>query len=110
MSQGWPLVPLGEVLTKSVEWITIDPESQYKEVTVRLWGKGVVQRRVALGVEIAASTRLVVHPGQFVISRIDARNGASGLVPDELEGAVVSNDFPAFMPQSDRLLPEFLGW
>lgn len=106
----WPMVPLGTILTKSEEWISIDPERQYQEVTVRLWGKGVVQRRMVLGAEIASSSRLVVHPRQFVISRIDARNGASGLVPDELEGAVVSNDFPVFTPRPDRLLSEFLGW
>lgn len=47
---------------------------------------------------------------QFILSRIDARNGAFGLVPSSLDGAVVSNDFPAFIPDSSRLLPEFLGW
>jgi type I restriction enzyme S subunit len=31
-------------------------------------------------------------------------------VPDELERAVVSNDFPVFTPHPDRLIPEYLGW
>jgi type I restriction enzyme S subunit len=61
MSHGWPVVPLGDVLTKSDEWVSIDLEKLYQEVTVRLWGNGVVQRRVALGAEIAAPTRVVVH-------------------------------------------------
>lgn len=104
------MVPLGEVLAKSEDWTPIDPERMYQEVTVRLWGNGVVQRREVLGAEVAASTRLAVHARQFIISRIDARNGASGLVPDHLEGAIVSNDFPVFTPRPDRLLPEFLGW
>jgi type I restriction enzyme S subunit len=79
-------------------------------VTVRLWGKGVVQRREVAGAEIAARRRLVVHSQQFILSRIDARNGAFGLVPDSLDGAVVSNDFPVFSPNPLRLLPSFLGW
>jgi type I restriction enzyme S subunit len=89
MSQ-WPMIPLGQLLAKSEEWVPILPDHRYKEVTVRLWGNGATLRREVLGAEIASSTRLQVHANQFSISRIDARNGASGLIPDELEGAVVS--------------------
>ena len=79
-------------------------------MTVRLWGKGVVQRRVVAGAEIAAARRLVVRPQQFILSRIDARHGAFGIVPEPLDGAVVSNDFPVFTANPARLLPTFLEW
>src|SRR5713226_5240467 len=105
MSKAWPLVPLGEILTKSEEWTSIKPDELYREVTVRLWGKGVVLRREVAGAEIAADRRLVVRAQQFILSRIDARNGAFGLVPDSLDGAVVSNDFPVFTPNPLRILP-----
>ncbi len=104
------MVPLGEILRKSEEWVTLEPDKKYREVTVRLWGKGVVQRREVTGAEIAASKRLVVRSQQFILSRIDARNGAFGLVPNSLGGAVVSNDFPVFTPDSSRILPAFLDW
>jgi type I restriction enzyme S subunit len=110
MSNSWPLVPLGEVLTKSEEWTDINPTATYREITVRLWGKGVTLRREPNGSEIASTRRLVAKAGQFILSRIDARNGAFGLVPDSLEGAVVSNDFPLFTPNPSRLLPSFLHW
>lgn len=110
MSNSWPLVPLGELLTKSEEWIDIKPEERYREITVRLWGKGVTLRREVSGTEIAASRRLRVKAGQFILSRIDARNGAFGLVPDALDGAIVSNDFPVFTPNSSKILPPFLNW
>lgn len=110
MSHFWPMVPLGEVLTKSEKWVNINPEETYKEVTVRLWGKGVVLRREVSGTEIAASRRLEVNAGQFILSRIDARNGAFGLVPDSLDSAVVSNDFPVFSPNPSQILPSFLSW
>lgn len=106
----WPMVPLGDVLAKSEDWIAIHPDHMYKEVTVRLWGNGATLRRDVLGAEIASPTRLQVHANQFIISRIDARNGASGLIPQDLEGAVVSNDFPVFTPDPTRLEPRFLGW
>jgi type I restriction enzyme M protein len=106
----WPLVRLGDLLFKSEEWVTIHPNRKYKEVTVRLWGNGATLRREVEGSGIAATSRIQVHTDQFIISRIDARNGASGLIPADLEGAVVSTDFPAFSPRAERLLPKYLHW
>jgi type I restriction enzyme S subunit len=79
-------------------------------VTVRINGKGVVERRQVQGVQIAADRRYQARSGQFIISRIDARHGASGLIPDELNGAVVTNDFPLFDVVEERLDAGFLGW
>lgn len=101
---------LGDVLKKSEESVSIDPNAHYREVTIKLWGKGVVLRREASGTEMAASRRAIVRKGQFILSRIDARNGAFGLVPELLDGAVVSNDFPSFNLNLERLEPKFLEW
>jgi type I restriction enzyme, S subunit len=110
MPSPWPLVPLGDVLAPSEEWIDLQPDADYQEVTVKLWGKGVVLRRQVKGAEVAAKRRLIVHKNQFILSRIDARNGAFGLIPDALDGAIVSNDFPVFNPAPSRILPAFLAW
>lgn len=110
MSAAWPIVALGDVLRRSEHMIPLDPDATYKEVTVRINGKGVVERRQVQGVEIAADRRYKVKSGQFIISRIDARHGASGLIPNELDGAVVTNDFPLFDVAKDRLDPAFLDW
>jgi type I restriction enzyme S subunit len=100
---------LVDLLSPSEEWIQVDPEQTYREVTVKLWGKGVVLRREVPGSDFAGARRKIVRKRQFILSRIDARNGASGIVPESLEGAIVTNDFPVFEPKGDRLLPEYLG-
>lgn len=110
MSVKWPMVKLGEVLTRSEETIALRPDVEYRELTVKLWGKGVVLRGIVTGAEVAASRRFIAKAGQFVLSRIDARNGALGLVPAELDGAIVTNDFPVFTLDETKLLPAFLGW
>lgn len=110
MSNAWATVSLGDVLHRSELTIPLDPEVTYREITVRMNGKGVVERRQVQGVEIASDRRYKAKSGQFIISRIDARNGASGLVPAELDGAVVTNDFPLFDVAKDRLDATFLGW
>lgn len=108
-AKNWPMVPLGEVHTRNEQIAAISPKEKYREITVRLWGKGVVLRREVAGAGISGR-RFRVSANQFILSRIDARNGAMGIVPAELDGAVVTNDFPTFNANPSRLLPAFLGW
>lgn len=107
---AWPKVRLGDVLRRSNRTVSISPDLEYREVTVKLWGKGVIPRGVVSGAKIAGSRRFVAKSGQFIMSRIDARNGAAGIVPDQLDGAVVTNDFPVFDLERTRVEPGFLGW
>jgi type I restriction enzyme S subunit len=46
----------------------------------------------------------------LILSRIDARNGAIGIVPEILDGAIVSNDFPLFTLNENRILPSYFEW
>jgi type I restriction enzyme, S subunit len=110
MNSSFQKLLLGNILTRSEEITDIKPDKQYRQVTVRLWGKGVVLRDEVSGAEIAADRRFVIRPQQFILSRIDARNGAFGIVPDTLDGAVVSSDFPVFTLDQSRILPQFLNW
>lgn len=106
----WQPTPLADVLQKNNKRIPLVPDDDYKQITVRLWGKGLALRGVCKGAEIAASEQIEVKAGQFIISKIDARHGAFGLVPPELDGAVVSGDFPSFDVNAKRMLPRFLLW
>jgi type I restriction enzyme, S subunit len=110
MRRSWPVVRLGKVLKRTAETVTISPDVAYREITVRLWGKGVILRGIISGAEIAGNRRFVAKPGQFILSRIDARNGAIGIVPAQLDGAVVTNDFPLFELERGKLDATFLGW
>ncbi len=107
---NWPMVTLGEVLRPVSDRVELRPDDLYTQVTVRLWGKGLVLRGRVKGAEIAASYQNRVRSGQFVISKIDARHGAFGIVPPELDGAVVSNDFPAFHVDYRKATTEYVAW
>ncbi len=110
MIKSYPMVPLSKLLIRSEERAEIDPSKQYRHVTVRLWGKGVDLRTQVAGADVAASKQFIVRTNQFILSKIDARNGAFGLIPDSLDGAIVSSDFPIFTLNHPRILPEFLNW
>jgi type I restriction enzyme, S subunit len=106
----WPKVALGDVLGRSSELAVCAPDTEYDEVTIRLWGKGVISRGKVRGADVTTQRR-VVRANQLILSKIDARNGAIGLVPEELDGAIVSNDFPSFdFFDRTRFDPAFIGW
>jgi type I restriction enzyme S subunit len=102
-------IRFAQLLTRSQERIGIEPEQKYQQITVRMWGKGVIERGIIQGSAIAAPSQFVARTGQFIMSRIDARNGACGMVPATLDGAVVTNDFPLFFVNTTEILPEFLA-
>lgn len=103
-------VSLGDFLTRSYEWVEPEPEQIYKQITARLWGKGLTLRGKVPGSTIAAARQLRAQSGQFLVSRIDARHGAFGIVPDELGGALVSNDFPCFDIDARLVIPRYFEW
>lgn len=110
MGNGWTSISLGDVLMKNEDAIELVATGRYQQVTVRLWGKGVVPRGEITGMEMATGRRFRVSAGQFILSRIDARHGAFGIVPADLDGAIATNDFPSFKVNEKRLAPRFLGW
>jgi len=108
-STKWKEVSLGDVLRQSEERITLDDSTTYKQITVSLWGRDVRLRQEILGVNIKTKTQYVARAGQFIYSRIDARNGAMGLVPPELDGAIVTSDFPVFNINNDKVDSRFFN-
>ena len=107
---AWRSVPFGAFLRRSHNWIEPQPDQIYKQVTARLWGRGLRLRGEVYGSKIAARRQVQVRENQFLLSRIDARHGAFGLVPAELDGALVSADFPAFDVDRTQTHPRYLEW
>jgi len=95
VQDNWKRVKLENILTPSKIAAKISPLIDYRQVTVRMNHKGLILREEKLGQNIK-SNQWFVKKNQFVLSRIDARNGAMGIVPPELDGAIVTNDFLRF--------------
>ena len=89
-------VKFTQVLKFSENLVKVDKPEEERYVTVLLYGRGVIEREIKEGKVPVAFTGYKAHAGQLIISTINARNGAAGIIPAELEGAVVSKDFPLF--------------
>jgi type I restriction enzyme S subunit len=101
------VVELGDILRQVAEAVTVEDDREYQQVTVRVKGFGVVERGVQLGQNIGTKRQFRVRAGQWLISKIDARNGGMGMVPPELAGAIVTQDFPVFEIDSQVVDPQF---
>ncbi|WP_305951978.1 N-6 DNA methylase [Emticicia oligotrophica] len=105
----YPMVKLGSILTRRNETIKLEDDKFYQQITARLWGKGIVPRgEKVLGAEIMTKTQHVVRAGNFVISKIDARSGACGLISKELDGAISSAEFPSFEVNTDEASAKYI--
>ncbi len=102
-------VKISEFLHRKKEPVKINPNKEYSLVTVKLHHKGVVLREKKRG-SLLGSNMYKVSKGQFILSGIDARNGAFGIVPDELDGAIVTNDFWYFDVDENKVKRDFFYW
>jgi len=101
-------VRLANVITPVRDSVTIEDNQQYTRITIRQYGQGVFPRDTVLGVDIGTKKQFIATEGQLIVSGIDARNGSIGIVPSELNGAIVTNDFWLF-DISDKVVPQYLS-
>lgn len=106
----WRNVALGEVLKHRKEFILLDDTEHYKRCRVQLHAKGVVLRDTVPGSDIKTKRQQVCHAGEFLVAEIDAKMGGFGIVPESLEGAVVSSHYFLFEIDGTKLDRSFLDY
>ena len=104
----WPMVKLGNVIkvVDTTEYIEHPTEETF--ITLKMHGNGAVKRNIGDGKTPKPFRGFRAKAGQFIYSRIDARNGAFGLIPAELNNAVVSKDFPLYNIDEAKIIPSLL--
>lgn len=103
------LFRIGSFLTRSKIPIDIKDGQYYKRITIKTNNKGVILRDIAEGSQIGTKKQFLVKKGQFVLSKIDARNGAFAVLPKELDDAIITGNFWAFDVKLDIVDPHFLA-
>jgi type I restriction enzyme S subunit len=110
MKEGWPTVPLGQVVRHRKEFVTIDELQEYMRCRVHLHAKGIVLRDKVAGAEIKTKEQQVCRAGEFLVAEIDAKVGGFGIVPDDLEGSIVSSHYFLFAIDENQLDRQFLDY
>jgi len=104
----YPNISLSKFLKRNRNTIKISDDELYKRITIRNNNRGIVLRDEVIGSKIGTKRQFVISKGQFAISKIDARNGAMGIIPEDLENAVVTPDFLTYNINEDLISPTYL--
>lgn len=104
----YSLIELDKVLTHRKQFETIDDEKEYKRCRVQLYGKGIILRDRIKGKEIKTKKQQFCKQNDFLVAEIDAKFGGYGIVPRELEDAIVSSHYFLFEINLELLLPAYL--
>ena len=105
----YEVVRLKEVVRHRKEFLTIDDAEEYKRCKVQLRAKGIVLRDVIKGSDIVTKRQQTCRANELLVAEIDAKVGGYGIVPAELENAIVSSHYFLYEINQSKLLPEFLG-
>ncbi|MDL0113901.1 restriction endonuclease subunit S [Campylobacter felis] len=93
INSKFPLVEISKVLSRNKTSIKILDNEFYKRVTIKTKAGGCHLRDTLKGNLIKTKNQFFVKQEQFLISKIDARNGAFGIVTNDLDKAVIMADF-----------------
>ena len=96
---NWPdevIKPLASILRRRNEAAleTLTTESMVTLLTIRF--DGSIEPREPVRIKDIKGRLFRVYPGDVVFSKIDVRNGAIGLAPDDIDCMCVTSEFPVY--------------
>lgn len=110
MGIKWPVTSLGEAIEYRNEYIAVNELEKYKRCRVKLHAQGIVLRDEIEGSLIKTKNQQVCRSGDFLVAEIDAKVGGFGIVPLELEGAIVSSHYFLYAVNESKLLIKYLEY
>jgi hypothetical protein len=96
MLKPYTKVSLGKFLVEINEFIEINDLVRYKRARNQWYGKGIILRDEINGNEVKTKRQQIIRAGEFLVAEIDAKEGSFGVVPEELDGAIVSSHYFVF--------------
>jgi type I restriction enzyme S subunit len=109
LPNGWTKAPLSRFLKEVRRPLKMGDDTEYRLVTVKRSRGGVVERSVLAGREISVKSQFYVRSGDFLISKRQIVHGACALVPNVLDGSIVSNEY-AVLNGNGKIDLKFLSY
>ena len=109
MGSYYPTRQLKDLVYHDRERARVKDARNYKQLMVRSKGLGVVERdEEYVGSASTKAVRYVARSSQIIISSLEADKGAIGIVPKELNNALVSRNYYLFSIASSEVDPDYL--
>jgi type I restriction enzyme, S subunit len=108
LRKGWTTAKVGDVVRLVADRVQVNPDCEYKMAGVRWYGEGLFHRETVRGNKMSAKYVAPLKPRALIYNRLFAWKASFAVVPPELADCNVSNEFPQFISDSSRVLPEYL--
>src|SRR5712664_591718 len=105
-----PTAKFAEFLKHRKEFIKIDDTETYKRARVQLHWKGIVVRDEVQGAGIRTKEQQIARVGELLVAEIDAKVGGVGIVPADIDGAIVSSHYFLFQIDEAKCSRAWLDW
>lgn len=106
-SGAWEEKKIGEILSEVRRSIYLEDSEKYQLVTVKRRNEGVVSRGYLFGKDILVKNYSQLKTNDYLISKRQIIHGANGIIPSELDNAIVSNEYLVVVSNND-VRTEFL--
>ncbi len=110
MKHSWETYKIGEVFERQFDSFHISDIETYKRITIKTRGQGISLRDRAQGMTIGTKRQFRVKKDQFLLSKIDALNGAFGIVPEECDEGIITGNFWTFNYNTKILSKDYLNF
>ncbi|HEV2379020.1 MAG TPA: hypothetical protein VG206_04410 [Terriglobia bacterium] len=110
MSTKWGWARFGDFLHPNSRPYTLGAEEDANLVGMRLYGAGPFHRELKPAMQIAKKTHFVIKLGDIIYNKLFAWKGTFGIVPRGLDGMFVSDKFPTYELDRERVDENWLRW
>jgi len=98
-----PRKKLGEVLTQVSRPVAVADLDSVPYAGVRWYAGGVYERDVVDASSVKGKTLSRIHTGDIVYNRMWATKASFGVAGKDVDGCLVTNDFPSFVTTGEAL-------
>jgi type I restriction enzyme S subunit len=102
---GWTTCTFSDILTVVERPVRVEDDTVYQLVTAKRNRGGIVPREQLKGREIKTQGQYTIRAGDFLIANRQIVHGACGIVPENLDGAIVSGEYTVLLPKKPLWLP-----
>ena len=94
--RSWNTVKIKDAIKKRSNKIELEPKKKYSRIKVKRRHVGVVLRDNIQGDKILTKNQFKVCSGDYILTHKQVIHGSGGIIPKELDGAVVSGEYSQF--------------
>jgi type I restriction enzyme S subunit len=108
MTNDWKPTSLGEILTLERRPVKLDPETEYAEIGLYSYGRGIFHKQPRTGFEVGEKDLFLIKEGDFIFQITFAWEGAIGLASKAEDRMYGSVRFPTYRVDENICYPKFL--